>query len=91
LVHVLCLNFVELALRHLAPGRVGLVWSIIKLSGAVAASIGVAYILYRTVEQPLIEVGRRWSKRLLGQERKTALGSLAPAPGDVPGIAEREF
>jgi len=67
LVHVLCLNAVEKALVRLAHGHIGLSLSILKLVGAIITSVSVAYLLHRTVEKPLIEIGRRWSKRLHGQ------------------------
>jgi peptidoglycan/LPS O-acetylase OafA/YrhL len=75
LVHVLCLNFVEAVLKRIFPHLSGLTASLMNLSSAVAISIAVAYLLHIAVERPFIEVGRRWSKRLLN--RRPARGSNA--------------
>lgn len=59
LTHVLTMNVVLLALAKL---HIGMPWvAIFALS--YAGSIAVAYVLYRVIEKPLIEVGRKIAKR----------------------------
>jgi peptidoglycan/LPS O-acetylase OafA/YrhL len=78
LVHVLCLNAVDAAVNRLSTGGPGISWSVLRLFGSVALSIGVAYVLYATFEQPLIGMGRRWSMRI--GERKAKLRNGEPVP-----------
>jgi peptidoglycan/LPS O-acetylase OafA/YrhL len=59
------------------------------------ATILTAYVLARTIERPLIRVGRRWSDRILQKpvgdgERTTANGEERPArPWRIPFVGSR--
>jgi peptidoglycan/LPS O-acetylase OafA/YrhL len=63
LVHLLCINAAEVVFRTgtgLIPVSVG------ALIAAFFISLGVAAVLHRLVEQPMIDVGRRWTARRAG-------------------------
>ena len=60
LVHVLALNVAE---RVFHPGSGRWIVSLSALLSACAISIVVAYVLHVTIEQRLIDLGRRWSQR----------------------------
>jgi peptidoglycan/LPS O-acetylase OafA/YrhL len=49
------------------------------------ATVATAYVLARTIERPLIRVGRRWSDRLL-RERQESRQSIGAA-GESGGVA----
>jgi peptidoglycan/LPS O-acetylase OafA/YrhL len=59
LVHILCLNAVELVIP---PGSGRISVSVLALFAASVVSIGVAYLLARTIERPLRDLGRRLSR-----------------------------
>jgi peptidoglycan/LPS O-acetylase OafA/YrhL len=59
LVHILCLNAAELVFP---PGSGRIAVSVLALLAAIVGSIGVAYILARTIEWPLRDLGRRLSR-----------------------------
>lgn len=79
LVHVLALNVAQVicwnAARRLAPdvdvdaaGTRPFLLSAAAYALAMALSVAVAYVLHRLIEAPCIEVGRRWSRRVMVQE-----------------------
>jgi peptidoglycan/LPS O-acetylase OafA/YrhL len=63
LVHLLCINAAEIVFR---PGTGLVPVSVGALIAAFLISLGVAAVLHRLVEQPMIEVGRRWTARRTG-------------------------
>ncbi len=75
LVHILCLNVAE---KAFPPGK-GLAVPAYILTCLL--SIMVAYILHRTVEKPMIHLGRTFSQRLL---KKRILVTATPQQIDVP-------
>jgi peptidoglycan/LPS O-acetylase OafA/YrhL len=75
LVHILCLNVAQ---RMFPPhtGRVAVSVGAYLLTCAI--SVGVAWLLSAVVEKPCIEIGRRWSKRILeGTRREELIGATA--------------
>jgi peptidoglycan/LPS O-acetylase OafA/YrhL len=62
LVHVLALNVAEKVFR---PGSGQWMISLFALLTACLISIAVAYVLHVTIEQRLIDLGRRWSRRFI--------------------------
>lgn len=75
LVHILCLNVAQ----TLFPPHTGNV--AVSLGAYLLTcilSIGVAWLLAAAVEKPFIEIGRRWSKRILeGSSREKLVGATA--------------
>jgi peptidoglycan/LPS O-acetylase OafA/YrhL len=63
LVHLLCINVAELVFRT-GTGLVAV--SVAAYVAAVFISLGVASVLHRVVELPMIGVGRRWSAKRTG-------------------------
>jgi peptidoglycan/LPS O-acetylase OafA/YrhL len=63
LVHLLCINVAELIFRT-GTGLVAV--SVAAYVAAVFISLGVASVLHRVVELPMIGVGRRWSAKRTG-------------------------
>lgn len=74
LIHILCTNVAE---KILACVGEGLVFNLLAYALTAALSIAVAYALYRLIEHPLIEFGRRWSNRVLdrGPVRLATVGA----------------
>jgi peptidoglycan/LPS O-acetylase OafA/YrhL len=75
LVHILCLNVAQ---KVFPPhtGRVAISVGAYVLTCAIA--IAVAWLLAAVVEKPCIEVGRRWSKRILeGARREELVGATS--------------
>jgi peptidoglycan/LPS O-acetylase OafA/YrhL len=64
LLHILCLNIAQ----RVAPPHTGrLVVSAAALLLACIISVGVAYVMYLIIEKPCIDIGRRWSKKVMDQ------------------------
>jgi peptidoglycan/LPS O-acetylase OafA/YrhL len=77
LIHILCLN----AAQRVAPPHTGrLEVSILAFLLACALSIAVSYVLAILIEKPCIEVGRRWSKRVMDASGPKLAGA-APVGG----------
>jgi peptidoglycan/LPS O-acetylase OafA/YrhL len=77
LVHVLCL---VAAYRLLPASATGLAGSVLAFALTAALSALVAWLLAVTVERPLIEFGRRWSRRLLEGPAVPSAQTLPPRP-----------
>jgi peptidoglycan/LPS O-acetylase OafA/YrhL len=76
LIHVLCLNVAQ---RIFKPSRDNPLYiSIAAYLLTCVLSIGVAYVLFRLIEKPLIEIGRRWSKRVLAEPVAKPLAATVP-------------
>lgn len=69
LVHILCLNVAQ---RVFAPHTGRIEVSVAAFVLACVLSVAAAWVLHRVVEQPLIEIGRRWSKRVLDRSTRRA-------------------
>ncbi len=75
LVHKLCIDAVELVLK---PRTGILAESLAAYVVSFALSVAVADVLHRLVEQPFIDLGRRWSaKRTAGVSRIERMGAQA--------------
>jgi peptidoglycan/LPS O-acetylase OafA/YrhL len=79
LVHVLALNVAE---RVFHPGSGSWIISLAALLATFGISIAVAFVLHVTIEQRLIDLGRRWSRRFVQAqatlERPLPQGSANP-------------
>ena len=75
LVHILCLNIAQkVFLPH--TGHVAVSVGAYVLTCAI--SIALAWLLAAVVEKPCIEIGRRWSKRILeGARREELVGATS--------------
>jgi peptidoglycan/LPS O-acetylase OafA/YrhL len=69
LVHILCLNVAQ---KVFPPNTGNFAVSAGAYALACAISIGVAWVLALVVEKPLIEIGRRWSKRVMSKDGELA-------------------
>jgi peptidoglycan/LPS O-acetylase OafA/YrhL len=67
LIHVLCLNVVQRIVYYVSEG---LAADVVAYVLTCVLSITCAYVLYRLIERPLIDVGRQWSQRV--RERQTS-------------------
>jgi len=66
LIHILCLNVAQRVFpAH--TGRIEMSVGALLLAGVL--SVAVAWVMSIVIEKPLIEVGRRWSKRVLDREQ----------------------
>jgi peptidoglycan/LPS O-acetylase OafA/YrhL len=71
LVHILCLNVAQ---RVFPPDDARKGWKDLNLTSVgayvlgCAISVAVAWVLASLIEKPFIEIGRRWSKRVLSKE-----------------------
>jgi peptidoglycan/LPS O-acetylase OafA/YrhL len=63
LVHMLCMYPIP---RLIPSVRLGGLANAIGFVLACLLSVGVAWVLHRLLESPCIELGRRWSRRILG-------------------------
>jgi peptidoglycan/LPS O-acetylase OafA/YrhL len=74
LIHVLCVNAAE---KVFPPHTGSVAWTFAAFLLACGLSVAVAYVLYLLIEKPLIEIGRRWSRRVQEAPRRV------PEPGRV--------
>jgi peptidoglycan/LPS O-acetylase OafA/YrhL len=80
LIHLLCLAVASRMLPD-TSGRMDL--QVVLYLATCALSIAGAYVLALLVERPLIEIGRRWSNRILAGATPQRKG-VDPVPGLVP-------
>src|SRR3989442_386657 len=91
LVHILALNVAEQTVNRAWPAQ-GThealnVASAAALLLACIFSVVAAYVMHLLVEKPCIEIGRRWSKRMMDKGRKKF--PLAGPEANQPGLRQR--
>lgn len=97
LVHILALNVAEQAVNRVWPAA-GPRETLNVASGtalvlACILSVVAAYLLHLTVEKPCLEIGRRWSKRVLDEGAKKlapAAAGVAPVQNSASGSEHRD-
>jgi peptidoglycan/LPS O-acetylase OafA/YrhL len=65
LIHILAINAAEKIIQTLQPAASGLVWGLLTYGLVLLLTIPVAYVLNRTIGQPLMDIGRRVSARMI--------------------------
>lgn len=78
LIHILCLNVAQ---RVFPPSTGRIEVSIVAFLLACVISVAAAWVLNWLVETPLIEIGRRWSKRVLDRPARRELAEVPVGAG----------